>query len=82
MRRSCWTNAYRRHRYRLGLAAALVCACANSATIPEAYPRAQAATHALQLGVAIEHGLHPLTLAVPALFGKHAEIAWERQFGG
>ena len=60
----------------------MVCACAGGATVPEAYPRAQAASNALQLAVAIEHGLYPLTPAVPALFGKQAEITWERQFGG
>jgi diguanylate cyclase (GGDEF)-like protein len=60
----------------------LVCAGAGGTTVPEAYPRAQAASNALQLALAIEHGLHPLTPAVPALFGKQAEITWERQFGG
>lgn len=63
----------------------MFCACASAsagvATVPETYPRAQAAIHALQLSVAIEHSLHPLTPAVPALFGTRGEITWERRLG-
>lgn len=76
------TNASWRHRCCIGLAFALACACASGTTIPESYPRAQAAIHALQLGAAIERGLGPLTPAVPALFGTHGAIAWQRLLGG
>ncbi|HEY7872219.1 MAG TPA: diguanylate cyclase [Rudaea sp.] len=82
MKHSSKTHANWRRRCRLGFAAALACACANGAAIPETYPRAQALINALQLGVAIEHGLDPLTPAVPALFGSRAAIAWQRLLGG
>ncbi|HXD83048.1 MAG TPA: diguanylate cyclase [Rudaea sp.] len=59
----------------------MACACANGATVSADYPRAQALIQALQLGVAIEHGLDPLTPAVPALFGSRATIAWHRLLG-
>jgi diguanylate cyclase (GGDEF)-like protein len=84
VRHSGRTNAYGRLRCRFGLAAALFCACACGASVPDtdAYPHAQAAIQALHLAAAIEHGLRPLTAAVPALFGTRGEIFWERQFGG
>ncbi|MCE7951714.1 MAG: GGDEF domain-containing protein [Xanthomonadales bacterium PRO7] len=82
MEHSSKTDANWRQRCRFGFAAVLACACANGATMPETYPRAQAAIRALQLGVAIEHGLDPLTPAIPALFGTRGEIVWQRLLGG
>ncbi|MBS0556817.1 MAG: diguanylate cyclase [Proteobacteria bacterium] len=60
----------------------MACAGASAATTAETYPRAQAAINALHLGVAIEHGLDPLTPAIPALFGTHGTMAWQRLLGG